>query len=184
MWGKELMRKKSIILLTSTILGLGLIGGTLAGWAVTDNADPLNIGISPGTISTDTTTSYITLSWGSSQNIGNVSNLKLDETRRAGVLDLRADSATTDVNVSGDLSISITGDATLKTYLKVDVYKGNIPNYSASSTYAKDDLVIYDKAVYKAKAAITPAEEWTAGHWEVDDTNKVTFTAGKAADYG
>ena len=180
MWRKELMKRKSIILLASAVLGLGLVGGTLAGWAVTDNADPLNIRISPGSISTDTTTHYITLDWGSSQDISNVSNLKIDETRRVGVLDLRADSATPNAEtVSGDLRIKMASasgaENALLTYLKVDVYQGDIPAYSNAETYEADELVIYGKAVYKCKADIDAAEEWTAAHWDVDTAKKVTF---------
>ena len=40
------------------------------------------------------------------------------------------------------------------------------PEYDATSTYSKDDLVIHDGKLYKAKADIGTAEAWTAAHWD------------------
>ena len=52
-------------------------------------------------------------------------------------------------------------------------------NYSASSTYAVGDHVLYNNALYQCKTAIETAEEWTAEHWtavkvadEVSDLNR------------
>lgn len=39
------------------------------------------------------------------------------------------------------------------------------PTYSASSTYAVGDYVIYNAQLYKCNTAITTAEAWTASHW-------------------
>ena len=178
-----MMKKKVLILLASAVMGLGLVGGTLAAWAVTDNADPLNIGISPGKISTDSETTYITLSWGSAQSISTVSNLKIDETRRAGVLDLRADTAATDVAVMGNFRRKITGDNELKPYINVDVYQGDIPSYAtAGKSYAVNDLVIYNHGVYKCTTAVAaPAGDFDAEKWAVDVSKKVTFEASPDA---
>lgn len=177
------MKKKALILLASAVMGLGLVGGTLAAWAVTDNADPLNIGISPGKISTDGETTYITLSWGSEQSISTVSNLKIDETRRAGVLDLRADTAATTVAVTGKFRRKITGDAELLPYVNVDVYKGDIKSYETTGkSYAVNDLVIYNHGVYKCTAAITaPANAFDNEKWSVDVSKKVSFEASPDA---
>ena len=38
--------------------------------------------------------------------------------------------------------------------------------YSSSSTYPAGDYRIYEGLLYRAKQNISPAEEWTAGHWE------------------
>ena len=37
--------------------------------------------------------------------------------------------------------------------------------YSASSTYAKGDLCIYNGALYECTTTISTAESWTAAHW-------------------
>ena len=37
--------------------------------------------------------------------------------------------------------------------------------YSASSTYAVGEYVMYNNALYRCTTAITTAEEWTAAHW-------------------
>lgn len=39
------------------------------------------------------------------------------------------------------------------------------PTYSASSTYAVGDYVMYDELLYKCTTAIETAEAWTAAHW-------------------
>ena len=47
-------------------------------------------------------------------------------------------------------------------------------------TYAKGTTCIYGDTLYRAKADITTAEEWTAAHWE--DTNMETIRAEMAAE--
>ena len=140
------MKKKGLLLLCSTVLGMGLIGGTVALWAVTDNADPFSIQVSPGQISTDNNTSYITMSWGSSQNISNVANLKRDTYRKAGVLDLRTDTADLTQNFNGRFRMKVTGDAQLLAKLNVEVFKTELAatdsvisseNYAAAVTAEK-----------------------------------------------
>ena len=37
--------------------------------------------------------------------------------------------------------------------------------YSASSTYAVGEYVMYNNALYRCTTAITTAEAWTAAHW-------------------
>lgn len=39
------------------------------------------------------------------------------------------------------------------------------PDYSATSTYAKGDLVVHGDKLYKCSTAIATAEAWTAAHW-------------------
>lgn len=53
-----------------------------------------------------------------------------------------------------------------------NLIKGNVsgidlgyPAYSASSTYAIGDVVIYDNKIYQCITAISTAEAWTAAHW-------------------
>lgn len=47
-------------------------------------------------------------------------------------------------------------------------------------TYAKGATCIYGDTLYRAKADITTAEEWTAAHWE--ETNMETIRAEMAAE--
>ena len=39
------------------------------------------------------------------------------------------------------------------------------PDYSASSTYAVGDYVMYNGSLYRCSTAISTAEAWTAAHW-------------------
>ncbi len=115
------MKKKSIFLLASVAMSAALVGGTFAAWAVTDNADPFSIKVSTGNVTTDGT-QYVTLEWGASQKMGNVSNLELGTVRKAGVLDLRANTNSKD-DPDGTLSFAITGGEHISSKLHVDVYK-------------------------------------------------------------
>ena len=47
-------------------------------------------------------------------------------------------------------------------------------------TYAKGATCIYGDTLYRAKADITTAEEWTAAHWE--ETNMETIRAEMASE--
>ena len=57
--------------------------------------------------------------------------------------------------------------------------------YSASSTYALGDLVIYNSLLYKCTTAITVAEAWTVAHWTqvnlVDSCNYINNNTVKYA---
>ena len=121
------MKKKSIFLLVASGLGLALVGSTFAAWAVTDNASPFSIKVSTGTISTDTTTNYVTLHYGESQNIGNVGELAAETFRKAGVLDLRATTSNA-AAINGQLEMTV-ADSTgtgLAAQLVVEVFSGNL----------------------------------------------------------
>lgn len=39
--------------------------------------------------------------------------------------------------------------------------------YSSTKTYAINDRVVYQNALYKCTTAITTVEEWNPEHWEV-----------------
>jgi len=52
------------------------------------------------------------------------------------------------------------------------------PDYDTTKTYAKDDLVVYSGKVYKAKAAIGTAENWTAAHWDEVEATHIGLTRG------
>lgn len=76
------MKKKLLVLLSSVVAGVGLVGATFAAWAITDNADPLGIKISPSAVS-ESTDGYSTmvLSWGDKTQFTNIAGLALDETK-------------------------------------------------------------------------------------------------------
>ena len=58
--------------------------------------------------------------------------------------------------------------------------RGNMANeYSASSTYTKDEYCMKDGVVYKAKQNISPAEAWNSAHWDaVKIMNELSGTQG------
>ena len=118
------MKKKSIFLLASVAMSAALVGGTFASWAVTDNADPFSIKVSTGNVTTDGT-EYVTLSWGEQQSMSHVSNLALNTVRKAGVLDLRAETTST-TQTDGTLSYALSGGEHLLAKLQVAVYAGDL----------------------------------------------------------
>ena len=118
------MKKKGLFLLASGVMAAGLIGGTFASWAVTDNADPFSIKISTGDVTTDGA-EYVTLEWGSSQSMGDVANLALATIRKAGVLDLRANTTATST-FKGKLSYQFGGSQALIDALELKVYAGDL----------------------------------------------------------
>lgn len=144
------MKKKSLILLTASILSLGVVGGTFAAWAVTDNADPFEVKVSPGTAQTDTTTNYVTLSWGSSKEVSNVANLKLDTYRKVGKVGLLADTSNSD-SFKGKLTITATGDSSLLAALNIKLYEGNLTDtdgvISSATIAAATEIVLTNGAV-------------------------------------
>ncbi len=158
------MRKKSLILLTASLLSLGVVGGTFAAWAVTDNADPFSVRVSPGSVSTDTTTTYVRLEWGSSKEVSNVANLKLDTYRKVGVVGLLADTSNS-ASFKGKLSITVDGTAALKSALNVKLYEGNL---------AATDGVI--SATTIAAATEIPLTNYVADNLQVTDNTERLVT--------
>jgi len=121
------MKRKSIILLSSILAGSLLVGGAFAAYAVTDNADPFGINVTPGNVDDDKTT-YVTLEWGGSTSLGGVGMLKIGENRKVGVVSLVSSK-----NYTGTFQVTIsdqTDDRTageyLFNYLSVAVYQGNV----------------------------------------------------------
>ena len=119
------MKKKSIFLLAAVACSAALVGGTFASWAVTDNADPFSIKVSTGNVTTDDT-EYVTLEWGSQQSMSHVSNLALGTVRKAGVLDLRANTSS-NTQTDGTLSYKLTGGSHLLAKLEVKIYQTDVP---------------------------------------------------------
>ena len=122
------MKRKTTILLSSIMASALLVGGVFAvNYAVTDNALPIGINVSPGDISTDDTT-YLTLDWGESTALNDVGNIKVGTNRKSGVVSLKSS-----VNYAGvfDVTVSQTAKAGenpsyLIDYLDVKVFKGDV----------------------------------------------------------
>lgn len=121
------MKRKALFLLATSVLGMGIVGGTFAAWAVTDNADPVNIKVAPGDVASDKTTTYATMYYGQSQSISNVGGLQRGSYRKAGVLDLRA-STSNHASFNGKLTLAVADSvgSGLAEKLHVEVYKGNL----------------------------------------------------------
>lgn len=124
------MKRKAIVLLSSVLAGALLVGGAFAGYAVTDNADPFGINVTPGNLDVDDT-DYITLKWGQGTNLENISLLKVGENRKVGTLNLVAEGKKAYENGIFTLTLedkSGTKEATdpkLFDYLNVYVYDGD-----------------------------------------------------------
>lgn len=85
--------------------------------------------------------------------------------RRLAVADLVDDTLTED-GVPADSgavkrALNDKADDDVMTSVKADI----APVYSASSTYAVGDYVLYNTVLYRCTTAITTAEAWTAAHW-------------------
>ena len=59
----------------------------------------------------------------------------------------------------------VTTEATTRASEDTGIRNVIAPAYSSSSTYRKNQMVMYNKNVYVANQDITTAEAWTAGHW-------------------
>ncbi len=123
------MKRKTIVLLSSIMASTLLVGGAFAAFAVTDNADPFGINVTPGDLDVDDTT-YVTLKWGDSTGLTGIGNLKVGENRKAGIVSLKATPA-----YEGVFTLTLedqttaskeTTDAKLLDYLNVYVYAGNL----------------------------------------------------------
>lgn len=59
-----------------------------------------------------------------------------------------------------------------------DAFKAMAPAYSASATYAVNDLVTYNDKVYRCTTAISTAEAWTPAHWSATNMASEISTGG------
>lgn len=126
------MKRKSIILLSSILAGSLLVGGAFAAYAVTDNADPFGINVTPGNLDEDDT-QYVTLEWGATTNLEGVGLLKVGENRKVGVVSL-VSTPTHEGKFSLSIrdlteeasTVSATRDDYLLDYLNIKVYAGSL----------------------------------------------------------
>lgn len=145
------MKGKVLFLLGSIIAGGALVGGTFAAWAVTDNADPFSVQITPGTLDIGNDKS-VTLDWGT-KGLVNIEGLAMGEEKGPYEVGLRA--TTNDASgFTGSLSVTMATSAVaaekLIDYLHVNVYdtanKANpalltVPDGESNYTIATDIAV-------------------------------------------
>ena len=166
------MKGKSLFFLGAIVAAGLLVGGTFAAWAVTDNANPFSVTITPETLEVGDNKS-VTLDWGT-KGLINIESLSIGEEKGPYALGLRA---TTSDNTAfmGSLSVSMAteaaGEQKLIDYLHVNVYddaaKTNaailtVPDGESNYTVAKDIAVNSgeEKVVYffiSLDSGISPA---------------------------
>lgn len=83
---------KKILTLLSVFCGAAIVGTTFAAWAVTDNADPFGIKVTPGKSGEDET-KFVTLSYGSTFSTSNLENLTAGTLRMGAAVGLAVDTA-------------------------------------------------------------------------------------------
>ena len=154
------MKRKSIILLSSILAGSLLVGGAFAAYAVTDNADPFGINVTPGNLDEDDTT-YVTLEWGASTNLEGVGLLKVGENRKVGVVSLVSTPAhqgkfslkIKDLTEESS-EVSATRDDYLLDYLNVKVYAGSLSLGANDALPSGDPVARIDKSGSTAKQGL------------------------------
>ena len=105
------MKGKKILALTSLFASVAIVGSTMALWAVTDNAGEFSVKISPGTIESDTTTKFVTLSYGD-RSYANVGNIVNGTKRLAASVELQAawEYDVKDTSFTGQFQLELTQD--------------------------------------------------------------------------
>ena len=152
------MKKKTVLLISSIVASLTLVGTTFAAFAVTDNASPFgfNVGVNGG--SEDETT-YTTLEWGESTVLPTkLENITPGKIYKLGVLSLKSNYV-----YSGVLTATLTENnpksgtqKKLIDYVQVylyegantDVEEGNLPSKAAlAHTELQETSFVYSNAV-------------------------------------
>ena len=144
------MKGKKVFLISSILAAIGLVGGTFAAWAVTDNADPFSVKITPGTIDIEGDKS-VTLDWGT-KGLVDIENLQVNEEKGPYEVGLKAttsDASSFKGNLSVTLNTEENGATKLIDYLTVKVYD------DAAKTNAALITVPEGAGDYSANADIT-----------------------------
>lgn len=165
------MKGKKVFLVSSILAGIGLVGGTFAAWAVTDNANPFSVKITPGTLDIGDDKS-VTLDWGT-KGLVDIENLEMGV--RKGPYEVGLIATTSDASAfTGNLSIALTSQSNaeekLIDYLTVKVYEAaagtgeayiTVPDAQENYTVTKDIVVTSgtEKKLYffiELQAGISP----------------------------
>ena len=121
------MTKRSIIILSSFIASALLVGATFAAYAVTDNANPFGVNVTPGTVEEDTSTKYVTLKWGESTSLATIENAKAGTIYKVGVVSLESTREYRGVfsaRLTDETSARPEGQKKFIDYLKLYLYDG------------------------------------------------------------
>ncbi len=137
------MNKKLVLLLSSLLTTVVLTGTCFAAFAVTDQADPFGINVTPGELEEDTETQYTTLSWGQSTALNNVANVVPGHIYKVGIVSLKST-----LNYRGVLSLELTDESTGKelsdpkfiNYIQFYIYEG-AKNDTPEDTLPELDLL-------------------------------------------
>ena len=121
------MTKKSILLLSSILASAALVGVTFAAYAITDNANPLGVDVTPGALEDDTETKYVTLKWGESTSLSTIENATAGTVYKLGIINLEATrdySGVFTVTLTDETSARPEGQKRFIDYLKLYLYDG------------------------------------------------------------
>ena len=167
------MKGKSLFFLGAIVAAGLLVGGTFAAWAVTDNADPFSVTITPETLEVGDNKS-VTLDWGT-RGLINIESLSIGEEKGPYALGLRATTSDNSAfvgNLSVVMATEAAGEQKLINYLHVNVYESDaiphgealltVPDGSANYSVNKDIQVTSgeEKVVYffiSLDSGISPA---------------------------
>ena len=142
------MKGKKILTLVSLACGVGIVGATFAAWAVSDQADPFGIKVSPGSI-TPSETEFVTLKYGSDPVYADVQNIEAGEVRLGATANLAADTSTNNT-YPGKFTIKLvdqtkgekpSGAAKLIDKLNVDVYGEFFSGVTVGNAIPAESLV-------------------------------------------
>lgn len=139
--------KGKLLGLLSVVAGAAIVGTTFAAWAVTDNADPFSIKVTPGGSIIDETVA-VTLKYGDTFSATNITGLSAEAPRMAAEVGLVAE--TSGAAYEGKFSLELedlttgkqTGEAKLIENLGVKVYskKDGVIAYDAGTKVVSTDL--------------------------------------------
>ena len=176
------MKKQSVIVLSSIIASVLLVGATFAAYAVTDNADPFGINVTPGTVEEDTTTKYVTLKWGESTSLNTIENAKAGGIYKLGVISLestREYRGVFTVTLTDKTSARPLGQEKFIDYLKMYLYDGPTTGVEADSLPEATPLASTPKGgtllQYNNATGTTSGKEYSL-YIEVDSSIKHLIT--------
>lgn len=160
------MKGKKSLILASIFAGVGLVGATFAAWAVTDNADPFGVRITPGSLPVSDTGS-VTLDWGSTRTLADIEGIQMGETKGPYTVGVKAstdDAESFKGKLSATLTTTATGSNKLIDHITVDFYEKT----------AYDAIEGTDKSA--AKVMAVPHVVETVKHY--DNSVDKTVTSG------